>query len=373
MTHFLFLILVFLGIAVYFMTPDERIRLLRIIVAALRKVKEVVTLEGLQSGEFFNALCARTPRVVATPALIALSAITFMFVDSPLLDLCISAACLWQIGQILERLVGRLALTTVYVASGAAAAIAGLTISPGRMRVAASASVLGMYGVLLITSIWTMVRGSDLTIPLNITKRLASVAVLFVLYKLTTTGLWNGADLAAIVCGLVGGVVLARDVNERTPRIRHLATAMAALIAVVSLYAATVLYRPLTERMDIRPEIARVITVEDRTAGLYDKEIDRFRKGRISAAALADVIERAIVPELRAVAARLRALQDVPPEQQGLIATAETFLKLRNESWQLRAAALHKSDMKALRQADSKEQASREAFLRLKMPPKAEL
>ena len=76
MTHFLFLILVFLGIAVYFMTPDERIRLLRIIVAALRKVKEVVTLEGLQSGEFFNALCARTPRVVATPALIALSAIT---------------------------------------------------------------------------------------------------------------------------------------------------------------------------------------------------------------------------------------------------------------------------------------------------------
>jgi hypothetical protein len=129
-----------------------------------------------------------------------------------------------------------------------------------------------------------------------------------------------------------------------------------------------VLHWPLNDCVDVRPEIDRVIAVEGRTAGLYDKEVDRFRRGRITAAALADVIEKTIVPELHAVAGRLRALQDVPPEHQPLIATAETFLKLRDESWQLRAMALHKSDTLGLRQADSKEQASREAFHRLKMP-----
>jgi len=55
----------------------------------------------------------------------------------------------------------------------------------------------------------------------------------------------------------------------------------------------------------------------------------------------------------------------VAAEQKPLIASAETFLKLRHESWQLRSAALRKSDLPGLRRADSKEQASREAFHRL--------
>ena len=181
MTHFLLLILVFLGVAAYFMTPAERTRILQIILAASHKVKETVTLEGLQSGPFFDALRARTPGIIATPSLIALSAIIFMFVHSPVLDLFISAVCLWQIGLILERLVGRLAFTTVYVASGVAAGVASLSVSPGVMRVAASASVLGMYGLLLVTSIWNTIRDSDLTIPLKVAKRLAPVAAVFVL------------------------------------------------------------------------------------------------------------------------------------------------------------------------------------------------
>src|SRR5688572_24533239 len=199
------------------MTPAERTRILQIMLAASHKVKETVTLEGVQSGPFFDALRGRTPRIIATPSLIALSAVTFLFGYSPVLDLVISTVCLWQIGLILERMVGPLAFTTVYVASGVAASVASFSASPGGMSVAASRSVLGMYGLLLVTSTWHMIRESDLTIPLKVTKRLASVAGVFVLYKLTSTGLWNRAELAAIVCGLVGGIIVARDVTERTP------------------------------------------------------------------------------------------------------------------------------------------------------------
>ena len=72
--HFLLLILVLLGVALYFTTSVERTRIFRVILAALRNVKDAVALEGLQCDPFFDALRARTPRVVAAPALIALSA-----------------------------------------------------------------------------------------------------------------------------------------------------------------------------------------------------------------------------------------------------------------------------------------------------------
>ena len=368
MTHFVSLVLVFLGVAWYYMTAEERTKVLRIILSALRKATETVTLEKLQNDPFFAALRARTPRVIATPFFIALSATIFLFVRSPLLELFISAACLLQIGLILERLVGRAAFCTIYVAAGVAAGIASLSISPGRFSATASGPVLGLYGLLLVTSIWITLRGSSVTIPLNVTKRLAAVFAIFILYTLTTTGLWNVAALAPLVCGLIGGIVVARDVVERTPRVPRLTKAMAAVVAVVALYAATAVDDPVNKAIDVRVEIDQVINVEDRTAALYNREVDRFRKGRITTAALVDVIDGLIVPELRAAAGRLRTLENVPPEHRRVIAAAETFLKMRDESWQIRAAALHNSDLRALRNADSKERASREVFNRLKMP-----
>ena len=92
----------------------------------------------------------------------------------------------------------------------------------------------------------------------------------------------------------------------------------------------------------------------------------------MNAAGLAQVIERKITPELHAMQARLKTLGRVPPEHQPLLASAEEYLKLRDESWRLRAAALHKSSMPALRKAETAERASLEAFERLKPAETAE-
>ena len=363
MANFLLLVLLAAGAFLYFMTPDERARVFRIILAVLHEVKDAVSLRGAHGDPFFDALRARTSRVIAMPLLVVLS--TIVFARSPVIDLFVSAMCVWQLGLILERVVGPVAFTTIFIASAVAASIVNLAVSPDGAGVGPSASVLGMYGLLLITSIWSFLQRSSLTIPLHVTKRLAQLAVIFVLYKLATTGFWNAPALAAFVCGLVGGIVVARDINERAPQMRRLATAMVTLVVMVTLYAVFATHRPPSDSVDVRPEIDRVIAAEIRTAGLYDKEVERFRKGRINAIALATVIEKTIVPELHAVAGRLRALRDVPSEQQPIVTSAMAFLKLRDESWQLRARALHKSDMQGLRHADSKEEASRQAFRRL--------
>ena len=186
------------------------------------------------------------------------------------------------------------------------------------------------------------------------------------LLRVLGTALRKAKNVATV--GAVGGIAVARGLNQRIPHLRRLTAATAAVVAVAILYAVMMPEAPLNESRDVRPEIDRLIAVESRTARLYEDEIDRFRKGRIKTAALADVIEKGILPELHAVAGRLRALQNVPSEQQRLLASAEQFLKLRDESWRLRATALHKSDMSGLRKADMKEVASLQAFHLLKMP-----
>src|SRR5687768_14857844 len=154
-TQFLLFVVALLGVVLYFMTPVERARCLAGLLAALRQARACVTLEELQGDPFFDALRARNARVIATPLLIVLS--TIIFIRAPIIELIVSAVCLLQIGLILERLVGRMAFTTVHVASGVAAAIGSLSATSSGMSVGVSGAVLGTYGLLLVTSIWGII------------------------------------------------------------------------------------------------------------------------------------------------------------------------------------------------------------------------
>jgi membrane associated rhomboid family serine protease len=370
-----------LGAAFYFMSPDERARFLSAAKTRFHDASDAVTLQGLGCDPFFNALRARTRRVIVTPYLIALSAamtvlagagsakwwhlLTTIFGYARFLDLVVGAICLLQIGLILERLLGRIPFVVVYVACGAGAGVVSLALSPDAVNGSASASVLGMYAVLLVTSIWGVIHRTTLTIPLQVAKRLGAVAAVFVVYHLLLSDLSDPAQVLAVVTGLIAGAIVAREANDYEPSLRPLAIAMAAVLAIATVSAVIIMRRPVNVVTDVRPEIQRVIAVEHRTADLYDHAVETFRKGRMNTASLADLIEDTIVPELHALSTRMNALQDVAPEDRQLVATVEEFLKLRDESWRLRAAALVDGDPAALRHADSKEQASLAALRRI--------
>jgi hypothetical protein len=69
---------------------------------------------------------------------------------------------------------------------------------------------------------------------------------------------------------------------------------------------------------------------------------------------------------LRQAHARLKAVNGVPAEHRPMVADAEEYFRLRDESWRLRADALRKSNMGALRAADRSERASLEALGRIR-------
>ena len=323
-----------------------------------------------------------------------------MFVHSGFLQLVVNCAALVQLGLILERLVGHITFGAVYLAAGVLASLVTLSDFPMAITAGASGAIFGLYGLLAASSAWTVIQrgprqavepqpatigtfgfnqvpveepepaesndaspegGPSVAMTLTAAKRLAPVAAVFVLYNLASGSLGIAAELAGFSAGFICGVVLTNGVSVRTPPVPRVAITMA--VTVVVAVASAV---PLRGLADVRPEISRVIEVEGSTTTAYQTAVKQFKLGTLSAEALAQTIERKITPELQAAQARLKTLGRVPPEHQPLLASAEEYLRLRDESWRLRAAALHKSSMSALRKAEGAERASLEAFEKIK-------
>jgi hypothetical protein len=183
------------------------------------------------------------------------------------------------------------------------------------------------------------------------------MAALFVAYSLLSDSLAAGAELVGLAVGFGGGIVLAKGVSEEIPPMPRVA-ATAGVAAVFALACAFSL-RSIT---DVRPEMVKVVAVEDRTARAYQAAADQFRKGRMTGEALAQVIDGSIVPELQATDARLKSLAHVPPEHQSLVADAQEYVRLRTQSWHLRAEGIRRSNAPTVRRASRTEQESSESW-----------
>ena len=391
-------ILVLGGAVLYFMTEAERARLFGAILGAVGQARRAAMHRGARDS-FDDALGQRTRLAIVTPVVAGLNAVilllmifapgsisdpetliawggnfaprttngewsrlvTAAFVHSGIFHLLVNTACLVQLGLILERLVGHVAFTAVYVAAAILASVVSLSIAPMSISVGASGAIFGMCGLFVAALFWGTLNRSSVTIPLKTLKTLAPAFTIFILFNLFSTDLATGAELAGLTVGLAGGFVLTRGVARKKPPMRLVASVLASTV-LISLAAAAI----LRGVADVRPEIERILALEDRTAAIYQKAVDQFRLGAINAKALAHLIDRAIIPEVQAARARLKAIDGVPQEHEALVASADEYLRLRDESWRQRSDALHNANMPALRKADRTEHASLEALARLR-------
>jgi len=261
--------------------------------------------------------------------------LTMMFVHAGMVSLAINVGALLQVGSMLERFIGRLGVIVVYVASGICASLMALSASPVSATFGAGGGVCGLYGVLFAWMALSAVKRSSVIIPRIVIKRLVPVTVLFALYTLASSTLGVSAQFGAMVIGAVAGIVYlvgAGDSPASWQRVAVIGVSAAAMV-VAAAY-------PLRGMVDVRPEIARVVAIESSTSEVYKTALDRFRKGRIGTDALVQTIDRTIVPELQAADARLKTYDHVPPEHQPLVTGAQEYLRLREESWRLRAEGL---------------------------------
>src|SRR6185295_17507601 len=369
--------------------PEDRKRYLAIAVDFVQQLKAAIVQPRPEYDAFRDALRARSRHLIATPALVLVNTAVFgvmlvglgaladpdtllgwgaslgtrttngewwrlvssLFVHTGLVQFIVTVAVIAQLGAVLERLAGWAAFSAVYVFAGIFTGLVNLSSRPVVVTVSSSGAVFGLYGLLLASLIWqlfheTMRRragnpeagvdeGADprITIPPTALKRLGYGAVVFVLCS-AVNGLAGTAELTGLAVGLGYGAVVARRAGIRSPE-RRLVGGALAVAAVIAIACAL----PLRNIAEVTPEITRVVATEARTVTAYRAAFDAFKKGRLSAEALAQLAERKIVPELQAVDARLTALRNVPPEHQPIVTDAHEYLRLRSNAWRVRADA----------------------------------
>jgi rhomboid protease GluP len=390
-------LLVLAAAAAYFMTPEERKRVHRIVLGHIQRAKQ-------SADDRFNARHSQVHENVPTPlvtvCLVAINLTVFgwmmvsgldradeqtliawggnfgpattngqwwrmataMFVHAGILSLIINSVCLLQIGAIIERVVGRAAFGAVYVATGILASAVNLAMNPVTATAGASGAILGLHGFLIACLVWSHFPGSRMEIPITVLKRLAPFSAVFLIYNMATSGVGDAMVLAGFG-GMGCGVLLCRKISEGQPRGLRIA-----MVAGVTMMFALDAVIPLRGMANVRPELDRIVALEARIGSEYKAAVEGFTKGRVSAKALADLIQKSILPEVAEARARMDALDKIPESQQSLIASARVYLRLRDESWQLRVQALRKASMGMLRQADGVEHASLIALQQVTLP-----
>ncbi len=391
-------LIILLAAVVYFSKPEERKRFLKEVLGRTEHVWGSAARYWPKRRPFDDALDARTPRPLVTPAIAALNVgivvcmivapgvlgsqdtllqwgasvgprttngewwrlVTAMFVHTGLLHMIANVAGFVQIGLLTERLLGRLAIANVYVAAGLVAGIVNLLLYPVSVSAGGSASVFAVYGLFAAAVISGVAFPSDLSIPPTTLLKVAPGAVLFVLYSLAA-GFAGPAEMSGLIIGLIYGCVLIKDVAVQLPPPRRVAITSGA-IAVIALGACI----PVRGMSDVRPEIEQLAAVEQKTSTAYDGAVRHFTNGEMTLKELTEVIDRTILPELTAAQARIKRLERVPYAQAPLLAGANEYLTLREESWRARSAGLRRKSLGGMRSPDETERASLEILDRIR-------
>jgi hypothetical protein len=165
--------------------------------------------------------------------------------------------------------------------------------------------------------------------------------------------------------GAVAAVMYIRALRAR----KRWALALPAAVAVIMIVI-LISQMHLRQFVDIRPEVELLMAAEARMSETYASAVEQFKLGAMSAESLAQHINRKIKPELQVVRMRLMSISRVRGEHAVLLTKAKEYVQLRDESWRLRADALKRRNMAALRKADHAERASLAALNELEQARK---
>jgi len=393
-------VLVLLAAAWYFTTPQEREGFRRQTLGVVDQFWGGASRYWPARQPFDDALETRTPRPLATLTIAALNIgifvcmvmspgslsdpetiiswggsigtrtangewwrlATAMFVHAGFLHMLANVAGLVQIGLITERFFGLFAVINAFVGAGLLFGVLGVFVHPLTVTAGASAGVFAIYGMFATMLLMGIAVRTPFTVPVTTLLKVAPSAALFLLYSVSA-GHAGLLELSGLLVGLIYGCILVKPAVVNAPSFKRTAPMTAALVIVV--IGAGI---PMRGVIDVRPEIARISEIEEKTASAYDSAVRQFTNGELTLKELVAVIERTILPELRAGQTRLKQLQHVARGQATLVAEADQYFKLREESWQARAAGLRRTSLKGMRSPDETEREAREVLDSLRNP-----
>lgn len=347
--------------------------------------------------DFQRALGTFTPRLIATPAIVIVNVLVFfamvatgvhffspnaqsvlewganygpktlsgqwwrlvtcMFLHFGILHLAFNMWILWDLGRLVERMVGTVGFVLLYFVSGVAGSIASLVWNPVVISAGASGAVFGVAGALL--GLLALRRD---TIPTAVLTQLRNsmLAFLFynVVYGITASGIDMAAHIGGLIAGLACGLILSQPLSiEMVVRRKHRNAVVLIAGTIVLLLAAAALP---SAPPDMNSELQGFAEMEKETLDIYNALILKAQRGTVSDTDFAATIERDVLSDWVETRRRIESLIDERVAKRANLLRLVEYMKLREESWKLRVEAIREQDKNKLERADERQAAANE-------------
>jgi rhomboid protease GluP len=355
--------------------------------------------------EFQRALVTFTPRLIATPAVVIANILVFaamiaagvhffaptvqsiadwganfgpktmngqwwrlvscMFPHYGILHLGFNMWVLWDLGRLVERLVGNVGFVVLYFVSGIAGSIASLAWHPMVVSAGASGAVFGVAGALL-----GLIAFRRDTVPAAVLKQLRNSMAAFLIYNvfygMTASGIDMAAHIGGLVAGFVCGLILSQPLSVEMiarRRFRNGAVVVAGAIALPLAAFALPDAPP-----DIDREMQRFAEMEKRVLDTNNALVGRAQRGVISDADFAETLEHDVLPPWIETRGRTEGLLAAPDGDRAYLPRLVEYMRCREESWQMQVEGLREQDPTKLEQANERWTAAEEMVKELAAP-----
>lgn len=265
---------------------------------------------------------------------------TSMFVHIGIIHIALNMWVLWDIGRLMERVVGNTGFLVLYIISGLCGSVASVAYNPYVLSAGASGAVFGLFGGLL--GFLVLGRGC---MPTEIVTSLRSSATAFVGYNLIFGFIIRGIDNAAHLGGFAGGclcgLLLGQQLTLERPVYRWPRNLAALIVGGGIVYAGvSVLPAPV----DIERTLNALLATEKETIEQYNRLVAQSHSGTLSAEQFGDAIERDLLPDWRQARQTLDNIRRPPQHLVTVIDTFRDYFQAREEKWELEVSALRHPD-----------------------------
>ena len=355
---------------------------------------------------FALALRALTPRVVVTPALVAVNVVVFVlmlgsgvhpltpaaeaflpwggnygpltiikgewwrlltanFLHFGLIHLAVNMWVLWDVGPLVERLVGNVGFLLLYLLSGILGSVASLFWTQEVVSAGASGAVFGVFGALLGFLLWR--RDS---VPTDVLAALRNSGGAFLAYNFLfglVLGQKLNIDHAAHLGGLAGGflcgIVLSQPLTAEARRGRPLRNIVLAGVGA-AVVAAGILLVP-AKGSGLLLVMADFDRTQKNVLETYNNIVERAQRGAIPDPDFVAVLDRDVLPPWREIRARIDQLKGVSPEIRPRLDLLREYCRLREEHWTLIAEAVREGNRAKIAEAHKKVEQVEDVLKRL--------
>jgi rhomboid protease GluP len=262
-----------------------------------------------------------------------------MFVHIGVIHVAMNMIGLWQVGLLVERLLGTRGFLLAYFVSGLCGSLASVAWNPFVVSAGASGAVFGIYGVLIAY----LVRHRG-TIPKEILRPLQQSTVFFIGLNVIYGFQIKGIDMAAHIGGLVGGFAAALLIGRAPTGGRQNRTSRELLMVAIAAGGIAAAVASLPRVADIQAELNAFGAMERAAVAAYNDALERSRSGQLTDAGLAAVIDKEVLPPWRNQQQRLTAISRLPPNEKKRFADLGRYLSLRDRGWSKLSEALRTDD-----------------------------